>query len=512
MNAAAHDDLSTQWTIELHGEHETHELAQFIASFVGANDLITLTGDLGAGKTAFARALIRILCNDSAPEVPSPTFTLMQLYNGTQFPIVHADLYRISGANELVELGWDEAGEGALVLVEWPERAGPALQANRLDIALRADPQKGLDWRSATLTGHGALAARLSNALAIAALLEKSGWADAKREFMLGDASSRAYERLTKADGSRAILMISPPRPDGPPVRAGKSYSAIARLAENITPFVALGHGLLAQGLTAPRIHAADLKTGLAVLEDLGLEFCIDANGPVPERYGEAVAALAHLHTRSLPAVLPVPGAADYAIPPYDLDAMLIEIELLSEWYAPHMRIVLSSAAKAAFVNAWRSVLQDIVDGPQTWVLRDYHSPNLLWLDQRKGIERVGVIDFQDCVMGSPAYDVASLLQDARVTVPAELELKLLGHYAGLRRASNPDFDMAAFARAYAIMGAQRATKVLGIFARLDRRDGKPQYLAHMPRVRSYLVRNLSHPALSGIKGWFSTHLPALFR
>jgi aminoglycoside/choline kinase family phosphotransferase len=142
--------------------------------------------------------------------------------------------------------------------------------------------------------------------------------------------------------------------------------------------------------------------------------------------------------------------------------------------------------------------------------LRDYHSPNLIWLAERDDLGRVGLLDFQDAVLGPLAYDVASLLQDARVTVPAELELRLLGAYARERRATDPEFDMADFASAYAIMAAQRATKVLGIFARLDKRDGKPQYLAHLPRVEAYLARNLAHPVLSRLKEWYERHLPRL--
>lgn len=499
------------WAFELHDESATRELARRLASLLGSNDLVTLTGDLGSGKTAFARALIRILCKDDALDVPSPTFTLMQVYDNGPFPIVHADLYRLSGPGELVELGWDEAGEGALVLVEWAERAGDQLPADRLDIEFRLDAQKSPQWRSAILTGYGAMAPRLARARAINQLLQKAGWDRANRQFMMGDASARAYERLTNPDGAPAILMISPPRPDGPPVRGGKPYSAIAKLAENITPFVALADGLRALNLSAPRILAADLATGLAILEDFGHASVIDANGPIAERYLESIGVLAHMHGATLPTRLPVPDAEPYDIPVFDLDAMLIEVELLCEWYAPHVRAVLSSSAQAVFSSLWRETLQEIVHGPQTWVLRDYHSPNLMWLPQRSGLARVGLLDFQDCVQGSPAYDVASLAQDARVNVTPELELKLLGHYAMLRKAQDPAFDMAAFARAYAIMGAQRATKVLGIFARLNKRDGKPQYLAHMPRVRAYLLRDLAHPALGKLKTWYENHLPALF-
>ena len=145
------------------------------------------------------------------------------------------------------------------------------------------------------------------------------------------------------------------------------------------------------------------------------------------------------------------------------------------------------------------------------WTLRDFHSPNLLWLAAREGIAKVGVLDFQDCVLGHPAYDVVSLLQDARVDVLEEEEVNLLAYYASLRREGGASFDIAGFLRAYAILGAQRATKILGIFARLDERDHKPQYLAHMPRVENYLGRNLRHPALAELKYWYEENLPRIF-
>ena len=198
-------------------------------------------------------------------------------------------------------------------------------------------------------------------------------------------------------------------------------------------------------------------------------------------------------------------------MPPYDAEALLIEVELLPEWYAPHVaKTMVASGAKAGFVKLWREAIADVVAAPPVLTLRDYHSPNLIWLSQRDGLSRVGIIDFQDAVLGHPAYDVASLLQDARVTVPPDLELRLLGLYAKLRRDADPGFDMAAFAKAYAILGAQRATKILGIFARLDKRDRKPQYLVHLPRLQAYLRKNLAHPALAGIKSWVEQNVPSI--
>jgi aminoglycoside/choline kinase family phosphotransferase len=193
------------------------------------------------------------------------------------------------------------------------------------------------------------------------------------------------------------------------------------------------------------------------------------------------------------------------------MDALMIEVDLLVDWYGPHIAGQnFSGSVKGEFAHLWREALAEVVAGPTTWTLRDYHSPNLIWLGGRNGLERVGLLDFQDAVLGHPAYDVASLLQDARVTVPPELEIRLLGLYARERQVADETFHMGAFARAYAILGAQRATKVAGIFARLTQRDGKPQYLAHLPRVEAYLARNLDHPALLRLRTWYQTHLPRL--
>jgi aminoglycoside/choline kinase family phosphotransferase len=426
-------------------------------------------------------------------------------------PVVHADFYRLSGPGELRELGWEEIAEHSIVFVEWPERAEAALGRSRLDIRLELAPAIGFEARTATFAARGAAAERFARARALQELLFKSGWADASREPMQGDASTRAYERLVKPTGETAILMISPRRPDGPPVRRGKPYSAIARLAESIHAFVAMDRALRALGFSAPRIYGEDLEAGLLILENLGNEPVVSPQGPIPERYAEATRLLARLHGAMLPNVLPVADGYDHVLPPYDLDALMIEVELLVDWYAPHIAGQnFSGSVRGEFAHLWREVLGEIVAGPTTWTLRDYHSPNLIWLSDRGGLKRVGLLDFQDAVLGPPAYDVASLLQDARVTVPAELEIKLLGLYARERAAADPAFAMRDFARAYAIMGAQRATKVVGIFARLDKRDGKPAYLAHLSRVEAYLARNLNHPALLRLRTWYQTHLPRL--
>ena len=498
------------FTVTLANEQATQRFAIDIAAALEPGDLVTLSGDLGAGKTTFARALIRYLAGDDAIEVPSPTFTLIQTYELPRFALVHVDLYRIAGAAELAELGFDDLPEGAMVLLEWPDRAAGLLPPDRLDIAFTLAPALGPEVRNIRCVGYGSFAARAERIAQIRAFLDASSFGEAYRMRMQGDASTRIFERLTLNDQT-AVLMNAPRRPDGPPVRDGKSYSAIAHLAEDVVPYVALAAGLRDLGLSAPEILDADLDRGLIVMEDFGDERLVGSAPPAPveARYAAAVDLLASLHRRHLPDTLPVTSQLDYHLPTYDMDAFLIEAELLLDWYLVAAGAGLTRAARTAFVRAWREALVPAIAAPPTWVLRDYHSPNLLWLGERDDIARIGLLDFQDALIGPAAYDVASLLQDARVDVPEAMEMALLGRYVRARLNDEEEFDTSTFTRLYATLAAQRATKILGIFARLDRRDGKPQYLRHMPRLLNYLQRSLAHPALAPLKAWYAANMPA---
>lgn len=500
----------SRFTIALENEQATQRFAVEIANALEPGDLVTLSGDLGAGKTAFARALIRHLAGDPDIAVPSPTFTLMQVYELPRLTLAHADLYRLSGPDELAELGLDEIAASGVVLMEWPDRAGDRLPANRIDIAFTLSPSRGNEYRDAIVTGSGRLAQRVERIEALRIFLRDSGYALAERQRMQGDASTRLYERIIR-DGHPAILMNSPRRPDGPPVRDGRPYSAIAHLAEDVRPFVAMADGLRALGFSAPEIYAADLDHGFLLLEDFGSEPFVAGSPPAPiaARYGEAVDLLAALHARQVDAMLPLPDGTTYALPGYDKGAFLIEAELLLDWYVPLRGLAIDDRERDTFRMLWLSALKPALDGQQTWVLRDFHSPNLIWLPDRDGYRRVGLLDFQDAVIGPTGYDVASLLQDARVDVPEALERDLFARYVARRSGAGSSFDPDEFAAIYAIMAAQRATKILGIFARLDRRDGKPQYLRHMPRVWRYLQRALAHPGFAEISTWYKDNVPA---
>jgi len=499
------------FTVVLPDEQATLRLMMDIASALEPGDVLTLSGDLGAGKTFFARALIRYLAGDETIEVPSPTFTLMQTYDLPRFPLVHADFYRVTGTAELGELGFDDLPENAVVVVEWPDRAGSFLPPDRIDVALTLAPKLKPEFRHCRVTGYGAFASRVDRIGVVRQFIAEAGFSDAIRLRMSDEASTHRYTRMALGD-RHVILMDSPRRPDGPPVKDGKPYSQIAHLAESVVPFVAVAKALRAQALSAPTILQADIQQGLLMIEDLGHDGVLagDPPAPVAERYEAAVDLLLALHDRLQPTVLPVAPHVEHTMPAYDMDAYLIELELLLEWYLPRFEAPVADDARAEFFALWRAALQPAIDAPPTWVLRDFHSPNLLWLPDRKDIARVGLLDFQVAVMGPPAYDLASLLQDARVDVPESLEVALLGRYVRRRREVEVAFDATGFIRTYVTLAAQRATKILGIFARLDMRDGKPHYLQHIPRISAYLQRSLAHPSLEALNAWFVRHVPAI--
>src|SRR5215467_787134 len=283
----------------------------------------------------------------------------MQGYDLPQFQLIHVDLFRLSGSAELAELGFGDLPEDAVVLIEWPDRAAGALPPDRLDIALMLAPKLKLEFRHARVTGYGTLAPRVDRMAATRQFVAESGYSEAARTRLQGDASTRSYQRLKLGD-KQLVLMNSPRRPDGPPVRNGKPYSTIAHLADNVIPFVAMANGLRQFGFSTPAVYHADLDQGLLILEDLGDERVVSGEPPMPirERYETAVDALLALHALRLPDTLPVSPHVEHRIPSYDMDALLIEVELLLDWFLPRLNAAASDAERDAFRALWRGLLQ----------------------------------------------------------------------------------------------------------------------------------------------------------
>lgn len=306
--------------------------------------------------------------------------------------------------------------------------------------------------------------------------LTAAGWDGAAIEPLAGDASFRRYFRIRRSDAS-AMLMHAPP-PNEDPV-----------------PFLRAAKWLDANGLRAPHILAEDAGRGLVLLEDFGevrmREYLDQWGDDEREIYTAAVDVLVQLSR------LPAGPFLDYSLSEY-----IREVKLFSEWYCPAQGLTVD---KAGYVAAWEKVLSDLLprQRPGVTVLRDYHAENIMLLS---GLRDQGLLDFQDALAGHPAYDLVSLLQDARRDVPPALETAMFDHYVA-ETGAGPEF-----LADYAVLGAQRNAKIVGIFVRLWHRDGKPRYLGYIPRVWALLERDLTHPALAPVARWFDANVPASLR
>jgi aminoglycoside/choline kinase family phosphotransferase len=358
-----------------------------------------------------------------------------------------------------------------------------------------------------------------------AAFLQDHGYGDARREALGGDASTRAYERLHRADGPSLIFMDQPPSLETSPCdpaatpdqRRAAGYNALARLAAGrVDAFVAVAGWLRAQGLSAPEILAHDAAQGLAVLEDLGDDLfarLIEAGEDEAPLYDGAIEALALLHGIEAPDVLEAPDSdgqvVRWPLLTYDETALETADRLFLEWL-PKLRpgLAFDDQATAEWERIWTPIRAHGAAKATVFCHRDYHAENLIWLPERKGAARVGLLDFQDAVKAHPAWDLSMLLHDARRDVSAERETHALDYYFRLR----PGLDWQAFLADYHALGALNIVRILGIFARLVARDGKPRYAAFMPRLWGYLDRCLADPGMADLKAWIDIHVPAAAR
>ena len=459
--------------IDLATEEDTGRLGRALAAMLRAGDTLLLDGPIGAGKSHLARAIIRARLGPDE-EVPSPTFTLVQTYTGDP-DIWHADLYRLTHSDEVVELGLEDAFATAICLIEWPDRLGSTQPVNPLRLKLEqwGEGRRASFW-PANRPGFGE---SLSRHLGAEEFLTACGWQKAERKPLLVDASTRRYARLS-LQGQKAILMDAPPQQ-----------------VDSALDFAKVDRHLLALGLSAPQIFADQATKGYLLLEDLG-----DALYPIElaanpslelSLYTAATDVLLHLQAHP-----PVPDLLNFAAQDWAEAAAFA-----MDWY--RLGILGNTNGRADFVSILAETLRCHADGPRVMILRDYHAENLLWLPDRQGIARVGLLDFQLSQMGQPGYDLVSLLQDARRDVPLAVEAAMIRHFAKARQ-----LDPEAFAAAYAALGAQRALRILGIFAKLCLQGAKPRYVGMMPRIWAYVQRNLTHPALADLKVVCDSVLP----
>ncbi len=316
--------------------------------------------------------------------------------------------------------------------------------------------------------------------------LEAAGWDDAERRVLAADAFFRRYDRLTR-NGETVVLMDAPPP------------------QENVDIFDFIAGCLDEIGLSAPQTLAIDRESGFLLLEDFGNTTFTRALAE-----GADEAELYRLATDTLVALHHGWWVESPKIPPYDEEKLLTEAALLVDWYLPAITGRETPAAqRESYLAAWREVMPAMLNVPHKLVLRDYHVDNLMVLEGRAGVARCGLLDFQDGVIGPISYDLVSLLEDARRDVSEAVVTEMLERYhAGMRN----EIDRWAFTASYYALGAQRNAKIIGIFTRLSRRDGKHGYLPHVPRVWRLLEGDLQQPVLAPVKDWFDREVPAALR
>jgi aminoglycoside/choline kinase family phosphotransferase len=323
----------------------------------------------------------------------------------------------------------------------------------------------------------------MSDRLALSrTFLQRAGWGDATRSKLAGDASFRKYERLNR-NGKPAVLMDAPPP------------------QEDVRPFLHIARHLQSLGYSAPRVLADDVEHGFLLLEDLGDDLfarLLRQGHNETMLYQATIDFLLDLHRHPAPS----------GLAPYDEGRLIAEVELFVDWYLPALTgQEPPTALRQAFHFLWRTLVPEVgldaAPEKRVLVLRDFHAENLLWLPDRSGTARLGLLDFQDAVAGHPAYDLVSLLEDARRDVSPDLAEAMLQRYI-----AGSGADDAAFRRAYAILGAQRNLRILGVFTRLWKRDGKPHYQAFMPRMWGLVERDLAHPALADLHSWLAATVP----
>jgi tRNA threonylcarbamoyl adenosine modification protein YjeE len=486
-------------TVSVADEAGTLRLADDIAAIARPGDVIALHGDLGMGKSALARAVVRRLAGNPDLEVPSPTFTLLQSYETARFPLHHFDLYRLADPDELIEIGFSDAiGEG-LSLIEWPERAGDELPGERLDIVISEG--EGFNGRRFSLESHGGgWAERLEETFAVRDLLDRAGFASAERRHLHGDASTRSFERAT-VESNAAVVMRWPAWRAFLKRADDDHYEEIVHLADSLSAFSAIADTLRRHGFRSPRVLDRDTERRLMLVEDLGSDGIVRDGVPMTDRYLVAARRLADLASIAWPEVAVDDAGNRWPMPRYDRRALATEVGLFASWYVPHLTgAPLGADALAEWNDLWDGLLARFDDDQGRLVLRDYHSPNILW--QASG-DPIGLIDFQDGLLGSPAYDFGALVTDARVDIPDDLATAMTDAYVERRRTHDASFDAADFLERTSILGAQRNAKILGRFVEYAARTGRTHHLRFLPRVRRNLEKALDDKVLAGVKLWY---------
>ena len=461
-------------------------------------DVVALNGQIGSGKTTLAKLLINNLTQTPIEDIISPTFTLCQTYNRDALEIVHYDFYRIESEVELLEIDLHESLKDKICIIEWANKFSDLLPKDRIEILIECANTE----RVYNITPLGRFKEAIININKMENFLCNLDIKFTELKKLPGDASNRKYFRVIRPDDTM-ILMDATQEND---IR-GKTG-----LSNGVDDFIVIGEYLDSIDVRVPKLIARNKIDNMILEEDLG-EYCytdILTKDNYRKLYSPAIKTLIHISDIKHPKNISKDSNPHY-LQDFDLDIYLNEAEIFIDYYWPFINGKICSAdEKQEFILIMAGVHSNLTDD-KTLMLRDFHSPNLMFLENESGFKKCAVIDFQDALFGHPLYDLVSLTNDARYTINEDHEKYLIELYKKDFSFNNFQFDNFSFMQQYQILGVQRSIKILGIFARIAILESNQNYLVHMPRVINYIKRIMHSGSIPELTKWLNRNFKETF-
>tara|TARA_Y100000590_G_scaffold470226_1_gene662894 strand:- start:7136 stop:8611 length:1476 start_codon:yes stop_codon:yes gene_type:complete len=468
---------------------DTKIFIENLCQIIELNDVIILNGKIGSGKTTLARHIINRILQIDISEIVSPTFNLYQVYENNNQKIHHYDFYRIENDIDLHEIDLAESFDEGITIIEWADKYKNYLPDSYLEIEI-SEIDEGRVYK---LRGCGTFKDRINKHNSLVHFLSNYKKPINKVEKIRGDASKRVYKRLYTQEDSLILMVYDKKEKKENP----------SKLSTQIHDYVSICKYLREINVRAPKIYAVDYENQFLVQEDFGdLKYSdIFIKEGFRKLYEPAIDTLINITKNKCPTNIKTDEAI-YKFEEYDKKTYLNEVNIFIDWYWPYVKGSICNAhVKSEFTEIWENLL-DKLSEESSLVLRDFHSPNLIFQPDGKGAEKCGIIDFQDALIGHPLYDLVSLAQDARITIKLDQELFIIDYYMKDFNFKKYQLNKHEFINQYNILGAQRALKILGVFARLSMSYQKHEYLIHIPRILDYINRNMGNESLRSLSIW----------
>ena len=477
---------------------DLEKLSKELAPLLNEGGVVTLNGQIGAGKTTLAKLIIQQLTQTPLEDIVSPTFNLYHTYNKDNLEIAHYDFYRIESEMELHEIDLNESFTDKICIIEWADKFRDFLPKDRIEIFIKCTKNE----RVYRINPLGKFREVVSNRAKIENFLGGLDINFTELQRLPGDASKRNYYRVMSSDNTM-IVMDATQKSD---------IKNKTGLTNGIDDFIKIQEYLNSIDVRVPKLIARNKIDNIILEEDLGEYSYTDmlTKENYQKLYNPAIKTLIHISNINHPKNISTKSNPHY-LKEFDLNIYLNEAEIFIDYYWPFIHGKQCNAdKKQEFTHIMEEVYSNLTND-KTLMLRDFHSPNLLFLENENGFRKCAVIDFQDALFGHPLYDLVSLTNDARITIDEYQEKYLIGLYKKDFPFNNFQFDSLSFMQQYHILGVQRSIKILGIFARLAILEANQNYLVHMPRIICYIKRIMQSGSIQALACWLNQNFKETF-